>query len=145
MNTHGEIPVSAFCSLFNLKFKVERVDHNPYMSGNVPKGSRHYRCRVRLYPNDHPKQNRRQLTSYLSVFPGNEEGVTLVELLECIVNDVSGVESVETAEEWCKDYGAECNHQAELSYRAALRQRAKMQKMFGSYWYNTLLYHTERL
>jgi len=123
----------------------EQVERNPYMNGDMPAGSLHYRCRVRLYPNDHPKQNRRQLTAYFSKGPGLNGGVKLDELLDCIASDSASVEHVETAEEWCNDYGAECNHRAELSFRATLRQRAKTQKMFGLHWYETLLYHTERL
>src|SRR3977135_2038824 len=131
MNMYGEIPVNAFCSLFNLKFKADQDDRNPYLSGDMPAGSLHYRCRVRLYPNDYPKLNRRQLTTYFSKGPKNEYGVKLDELLYSLASESAVIEDVETAEEWCKEYGAECDHRAELSFRATQRQRAKMREMLG--------------
>ena len=143
MNSHGEITVEAFTKLFNLKFKVEEVDDNPYMSGGMPAGSRHYRCRFRLYPSENPKANRRQMTTYFSKGPAHEYGVDSAELLDCIASDTASIAAVDSAEEYAEDFGEELTPVVRRSYNATVRQANKLHNMFGPYWLDTLLYHTE--
>ena len=144
MNAQQEITVKAFMGLFNLKFKVESVQDNPYMLEGMPAGSLHYRCRIRMYPSENPKQNRRQMTVYYSKGPALTRGVELDEVLDTLAMDGGSIAAVNSAEEWANDFGMEYTREVERAFNATVRQGDKLVNLFGEHWTETLLYHTQR-
>lgn len=145
MSTIREITVAQFCGLFNLKFKFEEVDTNPYTSGEWERTARHYRCRIRMYPTENPKADRVQLTIYFSKGSALIYGVEIEEVLDCLASDVSSVVNTNDINDWAGDYGMEVTKEVERSYVQIVRTKDKLEKMFGEHWMETLLYHTQRM
>lgn len=71
---------------------------------------------------------------------------TLVEILDSLASDASGIEGARTFEEWAGEYGFDVDSRTALKiYKATKRQSEKLRALLGVAAYETLLYNTERL
>jgi len=123
-----------------IHFSAELTDTNPNMASDDQwmRAANHWKVTFRC--------EGRQLTTYFSQGSGISRDPSAEDVLDCLGSDASGIENVNSFEQWACEYGYDTDsRKAEKTFKACERAAAKLEQFLGADEYQHLLWHTERL
>ena len=132
------ITLEQFIAEQQLVMGVSRVKRNPYMNEQLP---RNFECTITQVGKGYSEP----LTVYFSQGSAHTKPPTLVNVLDCLASDASGIDNARTFEDWANDYGYDTDsRKAEATYRTICAQAQELKRLLGDA-YGQLLYNVERL
>ena len=125
-----------FVTQNNIKIASEYADRNPHMPDW--NDANHYKCKLTM--------GRKQMTVYFSQGYGVSHEPEVVDVLNCLADDIAGVSNARSFEEWAEEYGYDTDsRKAEKTYNVCVKKAARLLSFLGDDLYNELLWETERL
>lgn len=116
------ITMQQFIAANRIRMTAERTDSNPHMYDS--RDMDHWKCVLRM-------GNRRMTLVFSMGFGHHGAEPKLGEVLDCIASDASAAD--QDFEDWCSDYGYECDSRKGYKTWQATRQQAeKLRKFLGS-------------
>lgn len=126
--------ITRFVQHFPIEFVCEQVQDRP--DGLMRDSARHFRCRISL--------KTRSFSLYFSQGSALTEPPTIIDVLNCLALDASGIESAGTFESWASEYGySSDSRQAEKIYRTTRRQTQQLRRVLGDAAFRDLIENTE--
>lgn len=113
-----------FALKHQIRMTVEQIASRPDRADFGP-GATHWRCVFRF--------EGRRMTVLFSQGAAFTSDPAMVDVLDCLASDASGVESARGFEDWCGDFGYDTDsRKAEATYRACRKQWASLQRLLGA-------------
>lgn len=126
-----------FATEHKITMKCTQTDSNPSMSDSH--GMDHWKCSLR--------RGAKRMSLVFSMGSGHHGAEpTFYEVLESLAMDASGAENARDFEDWCSEYGYDCDSRsAHKIWKSVDKQAKKLKAFLGSELYDDLLYnhHTE--